>query len=62
MGPGIEPDKPIGLVSFSKFNELIGRHKLEYTNDAQATDNEKTMVGVKTNQSVTAKKREQMGI
>ena len=46
----------------SKFNELIGRHKLEYTNDAQATDNEKTMVGVKTNQSVTAKKREQMGI
>jgi len=62
MGPGVEPDKPVGLVSFIKFNELIGRHKLEYTTDAQATDDEKKLTATKTPHSVVAKKRIQMGL
>ena len=62
MGPGIEPDKPVGLVSFTKFNELIGRHKAEYTTDAQASQDEKELMGRKTSQTSHAKKRIQMGL
>ena len=62
MGPGTQPDKPVGLVSFSNFNKLIGRHKLEYTTDAQATDDEKKLIATKTPNSTVAKKRIQMGL
>jgi len=62
MGPGIEADKPVGLVSFASFNKIIGRHKLEYTTDAQATEDEKAIVGKKTQHNVQAKKRMQMGL
>ena len=62
IGPGTQPDKPVGLVSFSKFNELIGRHKAEYTTDAQATADEKTTMSIKSKSSKIAAKRIQMGL
>ena len=62
MGPGTQPDKPVGLVSFNKFNELIGRHKAEYTTDAQATQDEKQMMSNKSKHAKVASKRIQMGL